>query len=357
VIVLDEIDKLSRDGQGDPTSALLEALDPEQNERFIDHYLEAPFDLSAVLFIATANLLENIPPALRDRMEVIQFSSYTDAERQEIGRRFLIPKAIEEHGLTSEQIQIPASTLRALVLDFTREAGVRSLDRQIMALCRKAARQLAEKRAERVVMDASRVQEFLGWPRFKRSEQNLVDQIGVACGMVVGEAGGEIIPIEVSLMPPISDRPELRLTGNLGEVMKESAYAALTFVRAHAAELAPEASMKMDVHVHVPEGAIPKDGPSAGLTTAVALVSAFSRRSTRGSVAMTGEITLRGRVLPVGGIREKVLAAARAGIRTIIIPADNLPDMEDVPKEPLDQIAVCPVSNISEALEIAIVPL
>ncbi|MEZ0325310.1 MAG: endopeptidase La [Fimbriimonas sp.] len=355
VIVLDEIDKLSRDGQGDPTSALLEALDPEQNERFIDHYLEAPFDLSAVLFIATANLIENIPPALRDRMEVIQFSSYTDAEREEIGRRFLLPKAIEDHGLTRDQIEVPDSTLRSLVLDFTREAGVRSLHRQITTLCRKAARQLAEKKATRVVMDPARAQEFLGWPRYKRSEQHLIDQIGVACGMVVGESGGEVIPIEVSLMPPVSDRPELRLTGNLGEVMKESAYAALTYVRAHANTVAPGASMKMDVHVHVPEGAIPKDGPSAGLTTAVALVSAFSGRAIRGTVAMTGEITLRGRVLAVGGIREKVLAAVRAGVGSVIIPAENVPDLDDVPKEALEQIDVHPVSDVAQALSIALV--
>ncbi|HSI72965.1 MAG TPA: endopeptidase La [Fimbriimonas sp.] len=353
VIVLDEIDKLARDGQGDPTSALLEALDAEQNERFTDHYVEAPFDLSPVLFIATANLIENIPPALRDRMEVIEFASYTDAERLEIARRFLQPKAVDEHGLTFEQIEITDDALKSLVLEYTREAGVRSLHRQITAVCRKAARQIAEHRRETVVVTPAVLQEFLGRPRYKRSEQQLRDEIGVACGLVVGEAGGEVLPIEVSLMPPVSDRIELRLTGNLGEVMKESAYAALTYVRAHVESVAPGASMKMDVHVHIPEGAIPKDGPSAGLTTTIALISAFAQRPVKGSVAFTGEITLRGRVLAVGGIREKLLAAVRAGLSAVVLPVENRPDLEDVPREALEQIEVHFVSEIREALTFA----
>jgi ATP-dependent Lon protease len=354
VVVLDEIDKLTRDSHGDPTSALLEALDTEQNTHFVDHYVEAPFDLSAVLFIATANLLERIPAPLRDRVEVIQFPSYTDEERMQIGRRFLLPRALEDHGLGSAQLELTDEALRQIVLDYTREPGVRALDLQIAALCRKVARRVAEGLATRIVVDPPTLRELLGRPRYRRSEQTLRDEVGVAMGMVVGEAGGEVMPVEVSLMPPLGERPELRLTGNLGAVLQESAHAALTFVRATAGDLAPGADMRVDVHVHIPEGAIPKDGPSAGLTTAVALASAFSGRAVRGDLATTGEITLRGRVMPVGGIREKVLAAVRAGMRGVILPNENLPDLEDVPREALDALEIHGVSTVSEAAQIAL---
>ncbi len=350
VILLDEVDKVAAGSQGDPTSALLEALDTEQNSRFVDHYIETPFDLSAVLFIATANLMENVPAALRDRMEVISFGSYTQEERREIGQQFLLPRAKEENGLAPNDIVVTAETLDRLIEDYTREAGVRSLDRQLMSLCRKAARQVAEGAATPILIDPETAQRYLGRPRHARASQDLDPQIGVAWGLVVSEAGGETVAVEVSLSEPFGSRPELWLTGNLGDVMKESVQAALSSVRSQI----PEAAKAMDVHVHLPAAAIPKDGPSAGVTVAVALASAFQNRQVRGDVAMTGEITLRGRVLPVGGVRDKLLAALAAGKRIVILPADNAPDLEEVPETALHQLDVRLVNTAAEAFEIAL---
>ncbi len=354
VIVLDEIDKLGSDYQGDPTSALLEALDPQQNDRFSDHYLEAPFDLSEVMFVATANLLENIPAALRDRMEVIHFPSYTDEERLQIATSFLVPKTLEDHGINAQQIDIPESSLKEIIRDYTREAGVRDLGRAIAAVARKAARQVAEGMTKKQVIDEVRLAEFLGQPRFRRQARLEEDAIGSATGLVVSEYGGDVISIEASLMEPHAARTELRLTGNLGDVMKESAQAALTFVRANSEALGIGRTFKYDVHVHVPQGSIPKDGPSAGVTIGVALASAASGRAVRHDVAMTGELTLRGKVLPVGGIRDKVLAAHRAGIKTVIIPAENAIELEDVPASVLMDIEVQLVADLFRALEIAL---
>ena len=355
VIVLDEIDKLGSDYQGDPTSALLEALDPQQNDRFSDHYIEAPFDLSEAMFVATANLLENIPAALRDRMEVIYFPSYTDAERLQIAKSFLIPRAIQDHGLGKQSLEIPDRSLKSIIREYTREAGVRELGRTVAKLCRKAARLIAEESAQQIRIDESTLLEFLGQPKYRRQSKSEGDSVGSATGLVVSEYGGDVISIEVSLMEPSGPKPDLMLTGNLGDVMKESAMAALTFVRANSETLDIGRSFKFDVHVHVPQGAIPKDGPSAGVTIGVALASAASGRAVRGSVAMTGELTLRGKVLPVGGIRDKVLAAHRAGIKTLILPAENAGELEEVPSSVLADLEVHLVTDLFRALEIALV--
>ena len=354
VIVLDEIDKLGSDYRGDPTSALLEALDPEQNNHFADHYLEVPFDLSAAMFIATANLLEYIPGPLRDRMEVIRFPSYTDEERTQIAKTFLIPKCLDEHGLAPKHLEFSSEALKELVQDYTREAGVRSLEREIATVCRKCARQIAEGKAKSLKVDGAALASFLGRPHYRRLDAELKDDVGSAAGLVVSESGGDVIRIEACLMEPLSEQPELKLTGNLGDVMKESASAAMTYVRSIAKELNPNASFRFDVHVHVPEGGVPKDGPSAGVTIAVCLASAFSQRPVRGDVAMTGEITLRGRVLPVGGIRDKVLAAYRSGMKEIILPEENLGDLEDVPQNVLSELKIHAVSDLRVALEIAL---
>jgi len=354
VIVLDEIDKLGSDYRGDPTSALLEALDPEQNSHFADHYLEVPFDLSAAMFISTANLLENIPGPLRDRMEVIRFPSYTDEERTQIATTFLIPKCLYEHGLSAKQLTFSKESLRELIQDYTREAGVRNLEREIATVCRKCARQIAERKTKGLEIDSATLTSFLGRPHYRRLDAELKDDIGSAAGLVVSESGGDVIRIEACLLEPLSEQPELKLTGNLGEVMKESAAAAMTYVRSIAKELNPSASFRFDVHVHVPEGGVPKDGPSAGVTIAVALASAFSQRPVRGDVAMTGEVTLRGKVLPVGGIRDKVLAAYRAGMREVILPEENLGDLEDVPPNVLNDMKVHAVSELRAALELAL---
>jgi ATP-dependent Lon protease len=354
VIVLDEVDKMSSGPSGDPMSALLEALDPEQNTRFVDHYVEAPFDLSSTMFITTANVAENIPAPLRDRMEFIPFPGYTDQERKEIAKQFLVPRAISESGLQGDSILIPEDAIQSLVVDFTREAGVRSLDRNLQTVCRKAARRFAEGHTDQLIVDSAKLREYLGRPRFARRDSDAEDEIGTAWSMVVSEAGGEILKLETSLTGPLGQRPELLLTGNLGDVMRESAQAALTYVRSNAEAIAPKASMAMDVHVHMPDGAVPKDGPSAGLTIAVALASSFSGRPVRGCVAITGEITLRGRVHGVGGIREKVLAASRAGLTDVVLPMENEPDLEDLPKEVAAGLRLHLVSNVAEALEICL---
>lgn len=350
VMVLDEIDKLGQGSQGDPMSALLEALDPEQNCRFSDHYVEIPFDLSAVMFIATANLVEDIPPALLDRMEIIQFSSYTEAEKIEIAKEHLWPGALAAHGLSKESVHLRVDAISTIVRDYTREAGVRDLERQLSALCRKSARRIVDGASIPLEIAADNLQSYLGRARFARNRLEPSDQIGVVWGLVVGAYGGDVVPVEASLVQAASSRPELRLTGNLGEVMRESAQAALTCVQAQFGIRAK------DVHIHVPEGGIPKDGPSAGLAIATSLASAWVDRPVRGLLAVTGELTLRGRVLPVGGIRDKLIAAIRAGIREVVIPRDNVPDLEDIPKDARQALQIHPVETIEEALAAALTP-
>ncbi len=355
VFMLDEIDKMGMDFRGDPTSALLEALDPEQNTHFSDHYIEAPFDLSAVMFIMTANLLENIPAPLRDRMEVIRFSSYTEDEKLHIAKEFLVSKKIAEHGLKKTQIRFGDGVLESLAREYTREAGVRSLEREIATLCRKTARRIAEGKNKSVCLDTDLLHEMLGKPKFRFGVRGTKDEVGAATGLVYTEFGGDIITIEVSLMEPFGDEPNVRMTGSLGEVMKESALAAVTYVRSNQTRFREGQSFRYDLHVHVPEGAVPKDGPSAGVTIAAAIVSAFSGRPVRKDFAMTGEVTLRGKVLAVGGIREKVLAAHRAGIKHVILPEDNVADLDELPESARKALKFHPISSIDEALDLALV--
>ncbi|MBS1724582.1 MAG: endopeptidase La [Armatimonadetes bacterium] len=353
VFMLDEIDKMGYDFRGDPTSALLEALDPEQNSLFSDHYVEVPFDLSAVMFIATANLIENVPAALRDRMEVIRFPSYTEQEKLTIASRYLVPKKTAEHGLSKSQVKIPKATLEDLVREYTRESGVRSLEREIATVCRKAARRIAEGEARSVVVNKDTLVEMLGKPKFRYGVRGRKNEVGTATGLVYSEFGGDIVSIEVALSAPFGDQPQVRLTGSLGDVMKESALAAMTYLRANQAKYGT-GEFRYDLHVHVPEGAVPKDGPSAGVTILTALVSAYSGRPVRRDVAMTGEVTLRGKVLPVGGVREKVLAAHRAGIRHVVLPEENLRDIDDLPDIVKRDLSFHPVADASEALAIAL---
>ena len=354
VLLLDEIDKMTQDFRGDPTSALLEALDPEQNKHFSDHYIESPFDLSAVMFIATANLLENVPPALRDRMEVIRFPSYTEHEKLSIAKQYLIPKQFREHGLKKTQVSIGPNVLQTVIREYTRESGVRWLEREIATLCRKSARQIAESSTEKVKVTKDSLVDMLGRSRFRYGSAGKKSEIGAATGMVYSEQGGDILTIEVSLAPPYEDQPSVKLTGSLGDVMKESALAAMTYVRANGERLGGS-EFRSDVHVHVPEGAVPKDGPSAGVTIVTALVSAFTGRKVRRDVAMTGEVTLRGKVLPVGGIREKLLAAHRAGIQTVILPAENERDLAELPDTVLESLNCVLVEDVTEVLEVALV--
>ena len=357
VFMLDEIDKLGYDFRGDPASALLEVLDPEQNGTFRDHYLDVPFDLSRVLFITTANLLDTVPAPLRDRMEIIELPGYTEDEKVQIARRHLVPKQAVEHGLSLDRdITFTEPALRLLVRSYTREAGVRSLEREIAALCRKTARRRAENDLTPVTVDPARVMALLGAPRFLPEEEvaERTRTPGVAVGLAWTPAGGDVLFVEASRMP---GGKALTLTGQLGDVMKESAQAAVSWVRAHAAELgiAPDFWMRSDVHLHVPAGAIPKDGPSAGVTLATALVSLLRDQPIRPGVAMTGEITLSGRVLPVGGIKEKVLAAHRAGITTVILPRQNERQLlEDVPPEVRGQLDVHLVRSVAEVLQYAL---
>lgn len=355
VFMLDEIDKMGADFHGDPTSALLEALDPEQNEHFSDHYIEVPFDLSAVMFIMTANLLENIPNPLRDRMEVIRFPSYTEDEKLHIAKSFLVPKKVGEHGLSNSNVGFQRGTLELVTREYTREAGVRELEREIATLCRKAARRIAEGHSLKVNIDKDAVKAMLGNPRYRYGVRSKKAEVGSATGLVYTEFGGDIVTIEASLMEPF-DQPQVRLTGSLGAVMQESAHAAFTYVRTHQADFKVGKPFAYDVHVHVPEGAVPKDGPSAGITMATALVSAYTGRPVRTDVAMTGEITLRGKVLPVGGVREKTLAAHRAGIKHVILPEENLQDLDDLPESARRELKFHPVKEISEAIAIALAP-
>jgi ATP-dependent Lon protease len=353
VFLLDEVDKLGVSFQGDPASALLEVLDPAQNDSFVDHYLGIPFDLSEVLFICTANFLQSIPGPLLDRMEVVEFSGYTEREKLMIARNYLIPRQRQEQGLSEEQIALTDAAISEVVSRYTREAGVRQLEREIGKLCRKVARRIAAREVERVEVTRDLVDDLLGRPRVHPEVAAGEDRVGVATGMYYTPVGGDIMFVEASVM---RGKGELVLTGQLGDVMKESARAALTYARSHAQGLhiREEAFGERDVHIHVPAGAIPKDGPSAGVTMATALVSALSGRPVRNDIAMTGEITLRGEVLPIGGVKEKVLGAVRSGITRIILPQKNEPDLEDLPPEVRQTLEVHPVENLGQVLALAL---
>jgi ATP-dependent Lon protease len=355
LFMLDEIDKLGMDFRGDPSSALLEVLDPEQNFTFVDHYLDVPFDLSKVMFITTANYLEPVPPALRDRMEVIELAGYTEEEKLEIARRHLIPKQRIENGLTEENIEFSTEGVQEIIRSYTREAGLRNLEREIGRVCRKVARRVTEGKTERVIVDVEKVREFLGPEKFFAEIAERVQEPGVATGLAWTPNGGEILFIEATRM---AGKKSLTLTGHLGEVMKESAQAALSFIRTRAERMgiAPDFFETSDLHVHVPAGAIPKDGPSAGVAMAVALASLLTGRVVRHDLAMTGEITLRGKVLPVGGIKEKVLAAKRAGISTVILPKRNAKDLEELTESVRQEMKFFFVETIDEALEHALEP-
>jgi ATP-dependent Lon protease len=354
VFLLDEIDKMSMDFRGDPSAALLEVLDPEQNNTFLDHYLDVEYDLSGVMFICTANVLHTIPQALRDRMEVLQLAGYTEEEKVEIAKRFLAPKAVEGAGLTGENIIISEEAIRTLIQRYTREAGVRNLEREISSICRKVARKVVTEGATfKETIDGEKVTEYLGVPRFRPSIAEETNEVGIATGLAWTEVGGELLVSEATLMP---GKGKLTLTGKLGDVMQESAQAALSYVRSRAPEmgLPEDFHSKLDIHIHVPEGAIPKDGPSAGITMATALTSALTKIAARRDVAMTGEITLRGKVLPIGGVKEKVLAAHRAGVKNIVMPRDNEKDLADIPKNVLDVLDVHLVSTMDEVLKLAL---
>jgi ATP-dependent Lon protease len=355
LFMLDEIDKLGVDFRGDPSSALLEVLDPEQNNSFSDHYLELAFDLSKVMFITTANSEYTIPPALLDRMEVIEFPGYIEEEKLEIARRFLIPRQVEENGLEDEEIRFSEQAVQRIIREFTYEAGVRNLEREIGRISRKIARLKAEEKSFPTQIASTSIEKFLGPPQFFSLEAEREDEVGVATALAWTSNGGEIMPVEVLL---IDGKGNLQLTGQLGEVMQESVQAALSYLKSRAAELKIdlESIENIDIHLHIPEGAIPKDGPSAGITVATALMSALTERKVRCDTGMTGEITLRGRVLPVGGVREKVLAAHRAGIKNVVLPKKNLKDLVDVPKKARNDLNICPVEHLDEVLDIAVLP-
>ena len=352
VFLLDEVDKLGVSFQGDPASALLEVLDPAQNDSFVDHYLGVPFDLSEVLFIATANFIQNIPGPLLDRMEVVDFAGYTEREKQAIARKYLIPRQFTENGVSPERLEITDEALAEVITSYTRESGVRQLEREIGRLARKVARKIAAGEADRITVNKDMVDDLLGRPKVHPEKMARHDEVGTATGMYYTPTGGDIMFVEASTM---RGKGELVLTGQLGDVMKESARAAWTYARSHAAGLQIADEMfDRDIHIHVPAGAIPKDGPSAGVTMASAVVSTLSGRPVRHDIAMTGEITLRGRVLPIGGVKEKVLGAVRAGITRIIVPKDNEPDLVDLPQEVRDKIEVHLVSELGEVLALTL---
>ncbi len=353
VFMLDEIDKVGTDFRGDPSSALLEALDPEQNNLFSDHYLEVPFDLSDVMFVTTANILDTIPPALKDRLEVINFAGYTQEEKFRIAKDFLMKKQMDAHGLSFAKVVISDDAIRFITDRYTREAGVRALERQIASILRKVAKQVAEGKKGKVTVTKKNVAKFLGPAKFSSTSVEKNDEIGMSTGLAWTEAGGDILFIEVALMP---GKGNLLLTGQLGDVMKESCQAAMSYIRARAKALNLDEKFyqKLDVHVHVPEGAVPKDGPSAGIAITTAIASALTRISVNRKVGMTGEITLRGRVLEIGGVKEKVIAAHRAGLKTIILPKDNKKDLEDVPKEVLKDLEFIFVEHMDEVLSVAL---
>ncbi|WP_226583470.1 endopeptidase La [Halobacillus litoralis] len=354
VFLLDEIDKMASDFRGDPSSAMLEVLDPEQNGTFSDHFIEESYDLSKVMFVATANNISNIPGPLRDRMEIITIAGYTEVEKVHIAKEHLLPKQIKENGLTKSQLQLRDEALLKLIRRYTREAGVRGLERELASLCRKAAKIIVSGDKQRVVVTEKQLEDLLGRPKFRYGRAELEDQIGAATGLAYTTAGGDTLSIEVSIYP---GKGNLTLTGKLGDVMKESAQAAFSYIRSRAKELNidPEFVEKNDIHIHVPEGATPKDGPSAGITMATALVSALTGRPVRKEVGMTGEITLRGRVLPIGGLKEKSLSAHRAGLTKIIIPDQNEKDLEDIPDSIKEGLTFVPVKHLDEVLEQALV--
>ncbi len=355
LFMLDEVDKLGNDFRGDPSSALLEVLDPEQNYAFSDHYLELAYDLSKVMFITTANSIGPIPPALLDRMELIEFPGYIEEEKLEIAHRFLIPRQLEEAGLEEEKIDFADAALKRIVREYTYEAGVRNFEREVGRVCRKMARAKAESKTFSRRITPPSIERFLGPPQFFDLEAERQDEVGVATAIAWTETGGEIMPVEVLLF---EGKGNLQITGQIGNVMQESAQAALSYMksRARVFELDPEIFENMDIHIHIPEGAIPKDGPSAGITICTSLISAFTGREVRKDVGMTGEITLRGRVLPVGGIREKVLAAHRAGLKTVLIPRRNEKDLVDVPKRARSEMNILPVDHIDQVLQMALLP-
>ncbi|OQC43855.1 MAG: Lon protease 2 [Candidatus Marinimicrobia bacterium ADurb.Bin030] len=354
IFMLDEIDKIGADFRGDPSSALLEVLDPEQNSTFSDHYLEVTYDLSKTMFIATANMVDTILPALRDRMEILEFSGYIEEEKLNIAKTFLIPKQIKEHGLTNVTVEFTDKAIRFIINSYTREAGVRNLEREIANVCRKIAREVAvNKRKKNFLIDEKAVENFLGPQRYFVDIAERLSKPGVAIGLAWTSVGGDILFVEATSMRGTG---KLNLTGQLGDVMKESAEAALSYIRSNATLLGldEEAFSKIDIHIHVPAGAIPKDGPSAGVTILTAVYSLLKKRKVKDNLAMTGEITLRGAVLPIGGVKEKVLAAHRAGLRRVILPAQNRKDLIEIPKQIKNEMRFDFVKEMSEVLNLAI---
>ncbi|MNO81421.1 Lon protease 1 [compost metagenome] len=354
VFLLDEIDKMASDFRGDPSSALLEVLDPEQNNTFSDHFIEVPFDLSNVMFVTTANAVHNIPRPLLDRMEMLYIPGYTELEKLQIATRYLLPKQKREHGLEEEQLQIGDDAILRTIREYTRESGVRNLEQQVAALCRKAAKKIVSEGTKQIVIKPEDVKDYLGIPKYRYGVAELEDQVGTVTGLAWTEVGGETLVIEVTVVPGAG---KLTLTGKLGDVMKESAQAAFSYTRSKAEELGIPTDFheKNDIHIHIPEGAIPKDGPSAGITIATALISALTGRHVSKDVAMTGEITLRGRVLPIGGLKEKSLAAHRAGYKKILLPKDNERDLRDIPDSVKEDVVFVPVSHMDQVLEHALV--
>jgi len=353
VFLMDEIDKMSTDFRGDPSAALLEVLDPEQNNTFSDHYIEVPFDLSQVMFITTGNTSYNIPQALMDRMELIHIPGYTEEDKVEIARQYLIPKQLRENGLSDKNLVISEGSLRRIIREYTREAGVRNLERSISAICRKVAREVVKDSKKRVRLTGQNLQKYMGIPRYRYGAAEKHDEIGVATGLAWTESGGDLLSIEITLM---KGKGKMTLTGQLGDVMQESAKAAMSYIRSRAESLGLDENFyeDIDIHIHVPEGAIPKDGPSAGIAMATALASALTRMPVRNDVTMTGEITLRGRVLPVGGVKEKMLAAHRAGIKYMLMPAENRRDLSDIPQNVKRKVEVIMVEHMDEVLEMAL---
>jgi len=354
VFLLDEIDKMAMDFRGDPASALLEVLDPEQNNAFSDHFIEVPFDLSNVMFVTTANAVHNIPRPLLDRMELLYIPGYTDWEKMQIAQKYLIPKQKRDHGLREEQLVIEEKAVMKVIREYTRESGVRNLEQQISGLCRKAAKEIVMDPDKTVTVTEANLSELLGPPKFRYGQAEAEDQVGAVTGLAWTEAGGDTLVIEVTVVP---GNGKLTLTGKLGDVMKESAQAAFSYTRSRTKEfnIAPDFHEKNDIHIHVPEGAIPKDGPSAGITMATALISALTNIPVSNKVAMTGEITLRGRVLPIGGLKEKTLAAHRAGIQKVLFPKENEKDLQEIPENVRQELTFIPVSHMDEVLEHALV--
>lgn len=354
LMVLDEIDKLGSDYRGDPSAALLEALDGEQNSTFRDNFLEIPFDLSEVFFITTANTLDTIPRALLDRMEIIQLASYTDEEKLQIAKRHLLPKQRKKHGLRANQLRVSDEALREIIRSYTRESGVRTLEREIARLCRRAACDIAEEKCKGVSVKAGGLEPLMGPAKFKPEHLRVRDEVGLVRGLAYTSVGGEVLDVEVAV---VDGSGRLELTGNLGDVMKESARAAMTYIRSRAGVLGIEHDFykTKDIHIHFPEGAVPKDGPSAGITVTIALISALTGAPVRHDVAMTGEITLRGRVLPIGGLREKTMAAMRAGVRTVIIPADNEADLENIDQTVRRALEFVPTDHVDKVLDVALI--